>query len=92
MESGSKPIEGCTWPEGQRLFPRIVNTVTGIAATGENSRRVEFSWDWDAPEGTPLGKCLVGHFEGSPGTPGGVAEFEKYDDGWRVVAVEAKGL
>jgi hypothetical protein len=92
VQTGGKPMEGCVWPQGQRLFPRIVNTVTGIAVVAENTRRVEFTWDWDAPEGSPLSKCLLGHVEGMAGTPGGVAEFQRYDDGWRVVAVDAKGL
>ena len=55
-------------------------------------RRVEFTWDWDSPEGSALSKCLPRHVEGLPGVPGGVAEVQRYDDGWRVVAVDAKGL
>jgi hypothetical protein len=83
-----EPGTDCIWPTDQATFPRKVLTITGIAQTSPLTRRVEFTWTWATPPDSPLSKCLPSmDIVGYPGD----AEVQRYDDGWRVVAVGAPG-
>jgi hypothetical protein len=78
--------EGCVWPPpepgfAEGMYAREVRSVTGITGS-DGTARVEFNWDWK--EHSPdRDKCLGGSFS-RPAK----AEFQRYDDGWRVMAVQ----
>lgn len=78
-----------------RMPPKIVE-VTGITGEGQ-SRRVEFRWEYDGINSLPseVSRCIeaVGGanqagIAGSLGQTTGAADFQLYDDGWRIVLLQ----
>lgn len=82
MEQGFAPGSGFfDLKLGASAGPRVVE-ITGITGDSENKKKAKFTWDWNLDN---LPSDVRSVFKNS--VKPGLANFQLYDDGWRVGTV-----